>query len=314
MAEGATPSAREVVGAVLELTARLGLEQTRETVRSLTEPALGARLEPAALALLETLDGRLDGRTRYPVTGAAARFVRTCDPDNLLGAVERLLRLERPDGPWLRALVAELRELLGLAEVQALLSRFELDEQVGRPAVVDLMGRVMLVLARDAAPVEGVRTLLESALHPVISAELQRRIAEVLRLLEEATDSRAAVLGPLQAAMRCGNRQAQARDVLLGFVYDLATVPELGVEGWVDGVGALEALSSPALARLADGIRALRSEPSSRDVLLEALATLLEPSSAERWVPVGVELIERGVVREGVEAVVRLLDDCEAEG
>lgn len=305
----ARPALRELIGAFLDVARRLGLEPARDLASSLLRPELGARLEPGAVALFETLDGRLDGMRRYEVLGAAGSFIRTCEPEPLLGALQVALRLERADGQrWARDVLVGLRQLLELDEVATLSASFRLDGEVGRPAVVELLTRVMLVLGRDPDPMPALRTLIDSAVRPLLSAEAEAVVDRLIRLGEEASASSAWTT--LGAAFRCGNRRPEARDQLLGFVVDLAVVPELGAEGWLKSAEALETLSDVELDGWAGVLEVFAESPGPRDTLLEGLAVLLEPDVAPRWAPVLLGLMEDGVLREVTEGLVALLDGC----
>jgi hypothetical protein len=315
--EGPTagPSLRSAVRALLDLVSQLGVMRTRQVLEAVRDPEVEGALAPLALAILRIVEGQVDGVERYEVTDAASRFVRTCDPDNLLGALEALLRLEsrvEPGRPWIAVVFGRLEAILADPTAVPFLESFEREAARGRPAVVGLMARVMSFLALEVDPVPRVETLLESAVYPLVSAALEAKIRALLEVLGEATTPRAGVYGPLRGAMQCGNRQPGARDVLLGFLFDLAVTAELGVRGVLEGAAAFSSSSELELALLADLLAAVRADVGARDELRSLLALVLEAEPAASVLPVLLELVEAGVLAELVDAAVQLLEGCSA--
>lgn len=310
---------RGSVRAFLSLFAQLGVERAQVLLSLTRDDRVEAELSLILTALLRIIDGREDGRSRYEVAEATGRFLRTCASDPLLSALEALLRLRvegDPNRAWLSALVIELDGLLADETVGPLLESFQSQdgEASGRPAVVGLLAQVMLFLAEEPDPVPRVRTLLESALYPLVELPLRSRIERLVDLLGEATQPDAGVLAGLQGALRCGNRQREARDVLLGFVYDLVVDDSLGVEGILRTASIVRETTLSELELLADLLGLLRRDESARDELIGLLVVLLEPNSARRVVPVLLDMAEQGVVAEMIDALALLISrDCEVD-
>jgi hypothetical protein len=308
------PSLRIVLNALVRLIAQLGLEKTQDIAAVAARSDLEREVAPLIVLLLEFVDGRLDGLDHYAAVEAAGTFVRVCDPDHLLSAVELLLRLQSPSRgrPWIVAVLEALAPIVESPELAPFLEGFERNAERGRPAILSLLVQIMSFVAGDAFAVSRVETLLESAVYPIVGPELEAQVEELVFLLGEATAPEAGVLEPLQEAMRCGMQHGMERDELLGLAYDLIATEEIGLStivtatsGVLDGEGLLVELSL-----FADTVRVVRSDLGIRDDLRDLLVLLLEEPEAARVVPVLIDLFEAGVVAELLEVLVLVLDGC----
>lgn len=307
---------RAATRALLDIIGQIGVTRARDLVTLARDDAIEGKLTFVVTSLLRVVDGRVDGKARYEVAGAAGRFIRTCDAGHLLGALEGLLRLrasDRPERPWVVALLAELEGLLADPTVGPLLASFSTEGAAdGRPAVVALLGQVMIFLADEPVPVPRVRTLFQSAVYPLVDPPLEARLERLLDLLAQATAPEAGILDGLRAAMWCGNRQREPRDVLLGFAYDLAADEALGLQGILRAFSVLRDTTDLELELLADLLRTVRLDLDARDELLGLLVVLLEPEAARRAIPVLLDLTEEGIVAEILDAIGTLFEGCEA--
>ncbi|MEQ8272792.1 MAG: hypothetical protein RMA76_43860 [Deltaproteobacteria bacterium] len=307
------PSFRTIVDALLRLVKQLGLSDTAYVAHLAASEQVESQLGPLVVLALEFVDGRLDGQARYEALDAGAHFVRVCNPDHLLTAIEMLLRFESPStgGPWIVALLDEVQLLLGDPMLDEFLTQFERNAEAGRPAIVNLIGQIMQFVADEDFAISRVETLLDSAVYPNVDASLETRIRRFVALLDEVTQPEANILVPLQGAMRCGNQHQAQRNAIIGFLYDLVFAERVGLETILEGA---DFLSSEAvvgeLELLADVVFIVRTDLTLRDDLRELLVILLSTPDAEAIVPVLVELFEDEVVTELLEGVVTLLDGC----
>lgn len=305
---------RTLIGAVVRLVSGLGLDRTDLVLEAANKTEVEEKLAPLLVSMLEFMDGRTDNQSRYAAADAAAVFVRRCDPDYLMTAVEGVLRLQSPSHgkPWLTALLDESRPLLADPTLQPFLDSFERNAETGKPAVVALVVQIMIFLADDNFAIERVETLLESAVYPLVSPELRVKIEALVAMLDEATRPEAQILIPIQGAVRCGLMHTAERDAVIGFLYDLVASPELGLESILETTSALvgDDGAKNELSLLADTVAIIRDDPKVSDDLRELLATLLSVPDVELTVPVLIELIREEVAGEMLQAVAKLLGGC----
>lgn len=307
------PSWRSVVNALLALIRQIGLEEAAIVATIAADGAVEDQLSPVVRVVLEFLDGRLDGAPRYEVAEAGAFFVDRCDASFLLASVEGVLRFESPSAaqPWLVALLDRLVPLLDNPTLRPFLNSFERGGEAGRPAIVGIFVQIMSFLADDGFAVSRVETLLDSAVYPLVDPSLERDIEALMVLFAEVTDPSQDVFAPLQAAMQCGMRHPGPRDVLLGFVYDLAASPEVGLERVLEGVGVLRLdVVTDQLELLADVVRVLREDELVQRELRAVLVLFLSRPAVQDVVPVLIGLLEEEILAELLTAVVTLLEGC----
>ena len=265
------------------------------------------------MVVLEFVDGRLDGQAHYEVADATSFFIDRCDTQNLLTAVEGVMRLESPSAgrPWLVAVLDAVTPLLGNPTLKPFLTSFEEGGQAGKPAIVSILRQIMAFMADEEFAIERVQTLLDSAVYPLVDAQLEADIQRLVDLMGEATDPAAGVLLPLQGAMRCGMMYPEPRDVLLGLVVDLAASPEVGLDAVLEGVGVLKLeVVVSQLELLAEVVRVLRTDEAVQVVLRDMLVLLLEQPAANQVVPVLIDALEDEILTELLNAVVTLLEGC----
>lgn len=307
------PSFRDIVDALLRLITQLGLDETAYVAHLASTEQVETELGPLVVLALEFVDGRLDGTPRYEALDAGAHFVRVCDPDYLITALEMLLRFESPSAgePWIVALLDELRLLLADPTLDSFLQSFERNAEEGRPAIISLVRQIMVLVADEAFAISRVETLLESAVYPVVDDALEAQLRRFVVLLDEVTSEEANILVPLQGSLRCGLEHAPQRDALIGFLYDLVFSERVGLQTILDGADFLssEAVVSE-LELLADVVYIVRTDLTLRDDLRELLAILISRPDAEKIVPVLIALIDEKVVTELLQGVVTLLDGC----
>jgi hypothetical protein len=307
------PSWRLVVNALLALVRQLGLEDLGIVAQLAADPDLEDQLSPLIIVVLEYLDGRVDGQPHYAAADATAFFVDRCDTQNLLTAVEGVLRLQSPSAgrPWAVALLDALTPLLNNPTLRPFLTSFQQGGQEGRPAIVSVLRQIMAFMASEDFAIERVQTLLESAVFPLVDAELEADLQRLVDLLGEATDPAAGVLAPLQGAMRCGMQYPEPRDELLGLVVDLAASPEVGLDAVLTGIGVLrlEVVVSQ-LELLAEVVRVLRTDEAVQVVLRDLLVLLLQQPDVNQVVPVLIDVFEDELLTELLNAVVTLLKGC----
>ena len=307
-------SLKTVFAALVRIVAQLGLDQAAYFADVAARQEFKENLGPLLSTVLKFIDGRLDGVPRYEAGDAAAHFVARCDPDHLLTAIERLLRLYSPtyQKPWVLAVLEAALPLLEDPQLQPFLESFEQNAETGKPAVVSLLVQIMGFLADENFAISRVQTLLDSAVYPLVERDLEVKIQALVALLEEATSPEAGVLLPIQRAVRCGNMHPEERDVLLGLVYDVVIAPEVGPELIIDaatGVLVGEALIYE-LNLIADVVSVMRDDLSVRDDLQDLTVLLLSQPEVQVIVPVIIELIDELVLAELIEAIVTLLDGC----
>ncbi len=307
------PSVRTIAAALLRLLSLVGVERAQRVADLVSDETLNQELVPLVHTSLRILDGQLDGKPKYEVADAAALFVRQCDPDNLLTSIEELLILQSPSQgePWLFALLESALPLLEDPTLTPFLESFERNAESGKFAVVALMAEIMKFMAAEDFAISRVRTLLESAVYPFASRELETKIRGILVILEEATSEEAGAYGPLQRAMRCGHQHPASRDILLGFLFDLVVTPELGLDGLLEGASALGKQSKNDLDLLSDLVAAVRLDLSIRDDIRDFVALFLSTPEVESVIPVVIELIETEVMGELFSAIAQLLKGCE---
>lgn len=307
------PSLRTIFDAALRLVTQLGLDETAYVAHLASTEQVETELGPLVVLALEYVDGRIGDRPRYEVLDAGAHFVRVCDPNHLLTAIEMLLRLESPSAgqPWLVAVLDELAALLGEPDLERFLTSFERNAERGRPAVISLVRQVMVFVADDNFAIGRIETLLDSAVYPNVEAPLEARIRRFVELLDEATSEEAGILVPLQGSLRCGLLHPTQRDAIIAFGYDLAFDEVVGLDVLLEGAAFL---SSDAVASelelLADVVRIVRTDLTLRDDLRETIAVLLSSPDAQRIVPVLIALIDEKIVTELLGGVVQLLGGC----
>jgi hypothetical protein len=308
------PSLRVVFNAIVRLVTQLGLAKTQDIAAIAARAELEQELSPLIVLLLEFVDGRLDGRDHYEAIEAGGYFVRVCDPDHLLTAVELLLRLESPsfDEPWLVAVLDALRPMLANPQIQPFLESFERNSETGRPAILSILVQIFAFIADENFAISRVETLLESAVYPAVDRELEDQIKVLVRLLDEATAAEAGVFEPLQEAVRCGMQHPEQRDALIGMAYDLVATEQVGLSSLLDsasGVLASEGLIAE-LSLFADTVRLVRTDLTIRDDLRALIVVLLSRPDVTMVVPVMIDLIEQKVLTELLQSLVVLLDGC----
>jgi hypothetical protein len=309
------PSLRSLLGALVDLATGLGLERTVSTASIAAGSAAISALEPLVLTTLRFMDGKVDGRARYESTEAIATLIDRCEPEHLLEALERILLLRSPSSGgrfWLSVLGDEIRGVVRDPALEPFLESFENDAERGKPAIRALLVQILGFLADERFDISRVRTLLESAVYPVVSEELRMKIERLVDMLGEATSPSAGVLVPLQRAIRCLNAEPDARRELIDLLYDMLTSDEFALEDILTSVEGLvgEAESEKLLTFLADLSRILREEPSAREPILGLAVIMLSRPEVEKLLPVLTELIEADVVGELLTAVAKLLGGC----
>ncbi len=308
------PSLRVVLNAIIRLVSELGLNKTHDIADVAARAELEQELSPLIVLVLEFLDGRLDHRDHYDAAQAIGYFVKVCNPDHLLTSAELLLRLESPSfhEPWLVALLDALRPILANPRIEPFLVMFERNAETGKPAIISLLAQIMAFVADDRFSIDRVETLLQSAVYPVVDRDLQDQMEVLVSLLEEATSPAAGVLPPLQQAMRCGMQHPDQRDAVIGMGYDLIATREVGLGDLLDSLQG--ALASPGLEAeldlFADALYVIRTDLTIRDDLQSLLVVLLSRPDVEKVVPVLIEVFEKKVLTELLQALVVLLDGC----
>lgn len=307
------PSWRSVVSALLSLLRQLGLDEAAIVATIASDGEVEDQLSPLLSVVLEFMDGRLDGADRYDAAEAGAFFVDRCDASYLLASVEGVLRLQSPSTskPWVVALLDGLTPLLNNPTLRPFLTSFEEGGEAGRPAIVSVLRQIMAFLADEDFEISRVETLLESVVYPLADETLEADIKALVVLFEEVTDPNLDVYLPLQEAMRCGMRYGAPRDELLGFVYDLAVSPEVGLDKVFEAVGVLRLdVVVSQLDLLADVVQVMRQDRAVQDELRALLILFLSRPAVEQVVPVFIGLIEDEIVTELLSAVVTLLEGC----
>jgi hypothetical protein len=309
-------SLRTLLSAVVRLVSSLGLDRTATAVKlASTDRALDA-LEPLAETALALATGRADGQDRYDALEAVATLVDECPADDLLTALDGLVRFEV--GPpearrrWIALLSEDVSPLLQDPALEPLLESFEGEAQRGKPAVLALLGQILTFVADPTFRIERVETLLESALYPLVSMELRAKVERLVLRLEEITAPEVDVLPPLQRALACMNARPATRTALLGLVYDLITVDQLDLAGLlaaVDGVVS-EADGTELLDFVSGVLVVLRDDRVVQRQILGLVEVLLRRPDVEGIAPMLLELLEADVGSELLGAVGRLLEGC----
>ncbi len=309
-------SLRTLLGALIGLATSFGLDRTRDTAELAARSQSLRELEPLVLGLIRFIEGGDGQPDHYEAGDAAAHFVRVCKPDHLLVAIESVLRLRSPSSGgrlWLDALAEAAFVLLENPLFEPFLQTFEQESARGRPAIVALVAQIMGFLKQDDFHISRVDTLLESVVYPIVDEALRNDIQRLVVLLEEATAPEAGILVPIQRAVRCGMDHPPERDVLIGFLYDFVVSDAVGLDGLLRSI---EGLVTPedaerVLGALADAIENLRTDTDDRDDILALLVLLLSQPDSRDVLPALRELVEAGVVFELLDAVVRVLSECE---
>lgn len=316
------PSLRTLLGAVVKLISGLGLDLTVKTASVATQSPAIKELTPLIVAALQFTAGQNGGTPHYQATDAAALFIRQCNADHLLTAAESLLRLRSPPGsgpavgrPWLAVVGDELRGLVEDPALVPFLDTFERDAKRGRPAIVALLVQIMTFVADDNFDISRVRTLLESVVYPLVNEALRMKLERLLALLDEATGREAGIFLPLQRAVKCGMDHPPERDELLGFAFDLITDESIGLDRLLMSVEGLasDRDAEKNLVQIAEVISVLRKDVAARDDILALVALVLSRPDVELLLPMGIELLQQGVVGELFDAVTTLLGDCESD-
>lgn len=308
------PALRTLLGAIVTMVSRLGLDRTELVIEIAKKGEIEENLAPLLVAALGLVDGRTDGTTRYEVPDAAALFIDRCDPDHLLTGVEGILRLTSPSHgkPWLTATLEEASPLISDPALVPFLQSFEQNAERGKPAIIAIGVQIMVFLADDNFSIDRVETLLESAVYPLVSPALKAKIEVLVAMLDEATRPEAGILAPIQGAVRCGLMHPEARDQLLGFVFDLIASEKVGLDTIIESTIAItrETGAKNELDLVADVVAIVRDDPSlSRDIR-GLLSTVLSQPDVELTLPVFIELLDREVLGEALEAVAKLLSGC----
>ena len=224
---------RTVIGAAVSLVTSFGLEETADTAKVLATSSSLERLEEPIIAALKFTTGERDVRSHYEAADAGAHFVRECDADHLLGALQALAEYKSPQSGerlWLSVVVDALHDLVTDDFFAPFLETFERDSERGRPAIVALVAQIMGYLAAEDFQISRIETLLESVVYPIVNETLRNKIDRMVELLDEATQPEVAILAPLQRAMRCGMSSPPERDEFIGYIYDLVMSEELGIK------------------------------------------------------------------------------------
>jgi len=309
------PSLRGLLEALVRLATGLGLERTLDAATIASRNQTLQQLKPLLLLLLRYVHGDVDGRPHFEAAGAGSTLFRTCDADNLLTAIEAVLRLPSQEDPkvrWLAALSKDLAALIEEPSLTPFLETFQKDAEMGRPAILSLLNQIALFLTDEGFDIARVKTLLESAVYPAVSNTLRAKIEVLVGRLEEATRPEVEVLRPLQRAIRCLNAQPEARTALFGLIYDLLTTRELELSGLLatlDGLVTPER-SSEVLDFVADLVKVLRQDRVAQQEILGFLAILFEVDNAKAVAPALLHAVEADLLGEISDGIVRILGGC----
>lgn len=307
------PSLRGVAAAGLRVVSQLGLEDTGFLVQVAAAQEVEQGLGPWVSSFLAFIDGRIDGRSHYDASDAAAWFVARCDPDFLLTGIEQLLRLESPSEgvPWVVAALESVARLIDDPQLAPFLTSFEGLGGQGRPAVVELLKQIMTLIADPDFDPARIETLLQSTLYPNISGPLEDVTRRLVRLLFEATAPDSGVLEPLSGSLQCGLMHPEPRDVLLSTIYDLLVAPSVGVDGLLAGIDVLRApVVAEQLDLLADALVIVRDDLDGRSDLRRAAVIALSTPDVQTLVPVAIDVLDEGIAAEVVNAFAHLLIIC----
>jgi hypothetical protein len=291
------PSLRGLLDALVRLATGLGLERTLDAATIASRNQTLQQLKPLLLLLLRYVHGDVDGRPHFEAAGAGSTLFRTCDADNLLTAIEAVLRLPSQEDPkvrWLAALSKDLAALIEEPSLTPFLETFQKDAETGRPAILSLLNQIALFLTDERFDIARVKTLLESAVYPAVSNGLRAKIEVLVGRLEEVTRPEVDVLRPLQRAIRCLNAQPEARTALLATLDGLVT-PERSTE---------------VLDFVADLVKVLRQDRVAQQEILGFLAILFEVDNAKAIAPALLHAVERDLLGEISDGIVRILGGC----
>jgi hypothetical protein len=310
------PSLRVLVGDLVRLVRGLGLDRTELVVEFVRKGDFESQVGPLVSTILKFMDGRLDHETHFEAGDATALFLRRCDPDHLLTAVEGMLRLKSPSHgniPWLVALMQDAAPLISDPQLLPFLDTFQRESERGRPAILSLLVQILVQLGDESFSIDRIETLLESAIYPTrLGDELRPKIEPLVRLLDEATRPEAGVFEPLHQAVQCGLAHPPERDEVLGFLYDLVASEDVELVTVIDAVSSVlePDLAEAELDLFADVVKVVRTDLTIRDDLRETVAILLSTPNTAESVPVFIDLIDEGVLSELFEALAKLLSGC----
>lgn len=304
-----------LLDALVKLVKGFGLDNTQTAAEIAAKSDALKELEPLVLTLLRFITGEVGGVPHYDAGDAAAHFIRVCEPDHLLTAIQELLTFRSPSHDnelWLNVVAGEIFVLIEDPFFEPFLETFEQNSETGKPAIISLLAQVMGFIRQDNFHISRVETLLESVVYPLVNEDLRNKIITLVDLLGEATDEQAGIFKPLQRAVTCGMEHPPQRDNLLGFAYDFLVSDAVGLRQLLDQVEGLTSVEDAELLLgvAADIIASIRADRETRDDLLDLLAIMLERPDVELVVPTMIDLIEDGVIFELLDAVARLLDGC----
>jgi hypothetical protein len=304
-----------LISVAIKIVKSVGLDKTISLTELAANSEAIAEQKPLIMAALNFVNGKTDGKTHYEIGDAAAHFVRVCDPDHLLLAVERLAQFKSPSKPgrlWLDVMIKEVVALLENPSIDPFLQSFESDSQSGRPAIVSLIAQIMGFLRQPDFHISRVETLLDSVVYPIVSNELRSDIERMVSLLGEATDAEVGILPALQGALNCGMRYPPQRDVIIGFLFDVLVSDEIGLRPTLVAASKLVSAddSTFLLGIVAELIQSIRADKRTRDDLLEFVALALQQPDIGLILPTVSELIESGVVGELLDAIQTILGEC----
>lgn len=309
------PSLPVLLVDVVQLLSDVGLARTELVLDVIKRGQFESQVAPLLTTALQFLDGRLDGQTHYAAGDAAAVFVRQCNPDYLLAAIEDVLRLRSPSHaglPWLFALIQDVGPLVDDPTLVPFLMSFQNHAATGRAAIIAILAQIMVTTADPNFKIDHIETLLRSAVYPAVSPTLRGKVEPLVRLLDEATRPEAGILEPLQNSIRCGLAHPPERDELLGLAFDLVVTKAVGLARVIDAVNAvlMPAFAADELDLFADFTHALRTDLAIRDDLRALAALLLSTPQNGMIVPVLIDLVDQGVVTELIDAFAKLLVGC----
>jgi|GEM_PF-2232669 len=308
-------STRTLFSGILKITRSLGLEKTVDLTDLVTNSEILGEQLPLFTAAIDFITGKTDGKSRYETGDAAAHFIRVCDPDHLLLAIELLTSFESPSRPgemWIDVMIKEIAVVVDNQKLDEFLDAFEQDAEKGRPAVINVIAQLMGLIRQSSFSISQVETLLESAVYPILSDELRPNIERMVTLLEEVTAPDAGILVPLQRSIECGMQSPVERDVIIGFLYDLLFSQDIGARDALISVAELVSVedSKFLLGIVSDLIGSIRSDRLARDELLELFALMLQQPDVNALLPIVSELISEDIFTELLVAIQSILGDC----
>jgi len=308
-------STRTLISVGIKIIKSLGLDKTISLTQLAANSEAIEEQKPLIMAALNFTNGKVDGQTHYEIGDAAAHFIRVCDPDNLLLAVELLTTFESPSQPgrlWLDVMIKETVALIENPTFDPFITSFQNDTESGRPAIISLIAQLMGFVRQPDFEISRVETLLESAVYPLVMNDLRADIEGLVALLAEVAAPEAGILVGLQGALDCGMRHPPQRDVIIGFLYDVIVSEEIGLRAALISVSKLVSIedSDFLLGIIADLIHSIREDKTTRDELLEFLALALQQPDIGLILPTISELIESGVISEFMNALQTILGEC----